>query len=401
MEISEYFPQQLIMSKAGAAKLVFTVRGVLEAKPDFVCASLDIKNAYNEMSKVAVVEVFEGEESLRHMAQFVAVTRASTKALEAGGKEWGKANEGETQGLSDATAAFSTGLQPSLVKLDRECRAGGGLAVAGADDVYAAGPEEVVLPAVRKFKEEVAARCGLTLQYSKSCLFTWQGGLPPATPQGVTLAGEEVGGVFRRGFLCFGCPVGEEAYVTHKLMEVVVRILEDARQTVQVLSRDRQALWSALRASANQRFDYWCQLARPSVVRPVAAYLDAQLWRLLEAAMGLPIPRAGHLLPEHNSVLTVPVLGCEEQPFAEWVVRLPVKLHGAGLHSHEERCHAAYLGALQVAAPYMAKVPALQEVMGGEGAWGEDSDPGTRWATLLASGHQDATFSPHPISELF
>ena len=27
--------------------------------------------------------------------------------------------------------------------------------------------------------------------------------------------------------------------------------------------------------------------------------------------------------------------------------------------------------------------------MGGEGAWGEDSDPGTRWAPLLASGHPD------------
>ena len=150
------------MSAAGAAKLVFTVRGVLEAKREFVCVSLDIKNAYNEISKTAVVEVFEEEESLRHMAQFVAVTRASTKVLEAGGKVWGQAREGETQGLSDATAAFSTGLQPSLVALDAECRAGGGLAVAGADDVYAIGPEEVVLAAVRRFKV-VSATTGLGL----------------------------------------------------------------------------------------------------------------------------------------------------------------------------------------------------------------------------------------------
>ena len=105
--------------------------------------------------------------------------------------------------------------------------------------------------------------------------------------------------------------------------------------------------------------------------------------------MGLPIPRAGHLLPEHNCVLNVPVLECGDRPFAEWLVRLPVKLHGAGFHGHEERCHAAYLGALEVAAPYMAGVPGLEEVMGGREAWGEDSDPGTRWATLLASGHQD------------
>ena len=36
------------MSKAGAAKLVFSVRSLAEARQDFVVVKLDIKNAFNE-----------------------------------------------------------------------------------------------------------------------------------------------------------------------------------------------------------------------------------------------------------------------------------------------------------------------------------------------------------------
>ena len=41
-----------------------------------------------------------------------------------------------------------------------------------------------------------------------------------------------------------------------KLTEVVTRIMEDARRTVEVLGRDRQALWCTLRSSMSERFDY-------------------------------------------------------------------------------------------------------------------------------------------------
>ena len=330
--ILEYLePQQIIMSPAGAAKLVFTVRAMLEARPDFIVVSLDIKNAYNSMTRAATVEVCESEESLRHLAQFFAVTLASPKALEAGGKVWGESPEGWAQGLSDSTAGFCIGMQPSLITLDADLKAGEGAAIAGADDVYAVGPPEVVLPASQSFKQEVGARCGLSLQLSKSRLFKWQGDLPPGTPNGLPLAGEKVNGEFFRGFMCFGCPVGEDRYVVHKLGEIADQILEDARKSAEVLKGDRQALWAGLRASMNQRFDFWCQLVRPNLVQPVAARLDQQLWKILEAAAGFPIPRAGQPLGDDDCPLIVPVQGLEARPFAEWVTRLPIKLHGAGL----------------------------------------------------------------------
>ena len=262
--------------------------------------------------------------------------------------------------------------------------------MAGADDVYAIGPPSVVLPAVQKFKQELAERCGLKLQPSKSRLFTWEGDLPAGTPDTMPLAGENVEGVFLRGFSCFGCPVGEDSYVTHKLKEVADRILNDARETVELLAPDRQALWSSLRVSINQRFDYWCQLARPSLVRPVAAYLDQNLWKVLETVGGFPIPRARGLVEGGvNCVVTMPVHSLEERPFAEWVVRQPVKLHGAGLRSQEDTCYPAYIQGLEQAAAFMAGLPVLTEVMGGQEKWGEDADKESRWTGLLSSSHQD------------
>ena len=178
--------------------------------------------------------------------------------------------------------------------------------------------------------------------------------------------------------------------MTHKLQEVASRIADEARQTVEVLKADKQALWCALRSSINARFGYWCQLVRPSLCRPVAAWLDEQLWLVFEAAVGFQVPRRGRGLDNvTDCMLDVPVAGLQGRPFAEWVVRQPIQLHGAGLASHADSCYPAYLGALQQAAPYMARQPELEVVFGGEGSWGEGADPGMRWAALLESGERD------------
>ena len=89
------------------------------------------------------------------------------------------------------------------------------------------------------------------------------------------------------------------------------------RKTVEVLASDRQALWTVFRSSINARFTYWCDLVKPSLCKPVAAFLDKQLWSVLEAALGFPVPRADRLLGD-DFVLPVPIFGLEAQPFAQW-----------------------------------------------------------------------------------
>ena len=63
-------------------------------------------------------------------------------------------------------------------------------------------------------------------------MFNWEGDLPAGTPEGLTLAGEEVDGVFEHGFIMYGVPVGSDAYCRHKLMEVAKRIVSDGQKTL-------------------------------------------------------------------------------------------------------------------------------------------------------------------------
>jgi hypothetical protein len=196
--------------------------------------------------------------------------------------------------MPGATIAFCVGLHPSLVQLDRDCREGGGLGIAGADDCYAIRPVDLVLAAVHRFQVEV--RVGLQFDKPDSGMFCSEGGVPHSAPAGLKLAGKEVEGVSRRGFLCFGCPVGEVEYVVDKLEAVVERIVTDAGKAVNLLAGDRQAEWTTLRASTVHQFRYWCQLIRPALVQGVAANLDDQLWRVFKVAAGFKAPQAVHLL---------------------------------------------------------------------------------------------------------
>jgi hypothetical protein len=124
------------------------------------------------------------------------------------------------------------------------------------------------------------------------------------------------------------------------------RIKTTPQKSADLLARERQALWTALRCSIAHRFDYWLQLCFPSLVGPVAAWLDKQLWHILETATGLTIPRTASGL-EGECVLPVPVAGRDGRTFQELVVRAPVRLGGFGLCSHADTAGLAFLGALE------------------------------------------------------
>ena len=126
----------------------------------------------------------------------------------------------------------------------------------------------MVFPAIEKFAENIRAKCNLELQWAKCKVYLREGELPPETPDGLTL----------RGFLCFGIPIGSEAYVTHKLQEQANEIIKDGERARQVLGSNYQSLWSTLRLSIANRFQYWMQ---PSLCEPVARELDNALWNIL------------------------------------------------------------------------------------------------------------------------
>ena len=109
----KYFePQQVVVSVAGGSKLVNSVRMLSEANPSFIVVKCDIKNAFNSVSRAQVIRVLESEDELRHLAWHAALSLASSNALENGGKVWGHAEEGATQGDPEAGTYFCVAWQP-------------------------------------------------------------------------------------------------------------------------------------------------------------------------------------------------------------------------------------------------------------------------------------------------
>jgi hypothetical protein len=284
-------PQQISSSEAGAAKLVMAVRSLIELNRDWIVLKLDLANAFNENARRAVIEVLEDEPTLKHLAWFAALVLAPYSGLETGGRRWGETGEGGTQGGPESAPFFCVAIQPAVRRLDARCKAAGGMARFGMDDGYAVGPIHVVVDAVQRFAEEVREQCLLQLEWTKTEIFSWEGVLPAGCPEEISLAGKEVDGVFQPGFLCYGVPVGTREYATSQLLERTRTIVKDARRTVEVLGGERQALWAALKWSISQRFDYWCQLSYPTDLQPAAAWLDSELWGVLESAVGVHIPQ--------------------------------------------------------------------------------------------------------------
>ena len=131
--------------------------------------------------------------------------------------------------------------------------------------------------------------------------------------------------------MCFGIPIGSEAFITHKLQEQAQEIIADAEKAREMLSSNYQSLWTALRLSISTRFQYWMQLTPPSLCEPVARGLDNALWTILEAACGFKVPRGGE---EGGLELRIPEIpNLDHTSFQEWAIRLPARLHGWGFRS--------------------------------------------------------------------
>ena len=203
------------------------------------------------------------------------------------------------------------------------------------------------------------------------------------------MAGATVNGVFERGFLCYGVPIGTDAYVKHVLYQKAKEITDGAERASEVLAGDRQALWAVLKWSISQQFDYWLQLVYPSPVREAASMIDNVLWRVMETAAGGQIPRTDEG-KGWECVIDPPIDSLRGRSFQEWVVRQPVKMGGMGLRSLADLSPAAYIGAVEQAVPCFTGIrgvcPVLSNVVGGEECFNRAAPTDTRWRIMFKSG---------------
>ena len=377
-------PTQLGMSVAGEAKLVHTVRMMLEENKDFTCIKLDFRNAFNEVWRSRIIVALEKEPALQHLASHAATILAPGNGLECRGTLWGESMEGVTQGDPESGPYFCVAIQEFVDKVDTMLAGGGGCARFGWDDGYLLGPTDLVFAALDWFSTEVKENCGLVLQRSKTEVFSWSGTLPDNTPPGLVKAGVEVAGTWEAGMICYGVPVGTDSYVRHMLAEKVDELTCEVETICQVLEGERQALWSVLRSSICQKLDYWLTLVYPSLVQQAAERMDSLLISVLEKLLGMHIPLQGEGLG-WDCPLQVPIQGLEIRSFQHWVIRQPVKMGGLGIRSQVGISPAAFIGGLEQALPHFTGAGGVcQQLVGviGDGQGQVDR----RWQPLLQSG---------------
>ena len=101
--------------------------------------------------------------------------------------------------------------------------------------------------------------------------------------------------------------MGSKEFLNHQLQQESQEIIENSKGLVDVLSRDRQALWAMLPQSTMSRLEYFCQLTPPSLSETVAGMLDAHLWTVVETALGFTVPKG-----ENMGVVHVLWLSCRD-----------------------------------------------------------------------------------------
>ena len=73
-------------------------------------------------------------------------------------------------------------------------------------------------------------------------------------------------------------------------MGINSEVESQAARVCEVMGEERQALWSILRSSLSQKFDYWLQLVHPTQIYVAAARLDRIILEVLRVCGDLNFP---------------------------------------------------------------------------------------------------------------
>ena len=379
-------PLQLGLSKAGAHKLVHSVRMATEMRHNqgFVTLKLDFKNAHSAVSRAAILEQISSEPTLQHLAQHTAVFIAPPTVLVSGGKIWGTpAGDGGIQGGPEAGAQFNIAIHSDLRTLDAEMRAVGGWAIAGQDDVFVHGPTPVIFHATDHFAHNIKVRCNLDLQRNKTQALSLDDH-PPDIPDDIKCAGQVINGKFEPGFDVYGCPVGTDTYVNWWLNHKVDQ-LQCVKSTIcNVLESDRQALWNILNLSFSKKFDYLAALCYPSTFSEAGTRFDGLVWDFLQKATGLTLPMTCEDRG-YECALQLAVESLTGRSIQHHIARLSVSRGGLGIRSVTETAGPAFLGGLELALPSFTgdtgTMTVLESVIGRPGLGGAN-----RWSDFLRHG---------------
>ena len=184
--------------------------------------------------------------------------------------------------------------------------------------------------------------------------------------------------------LCYGVPVGTDAYVKNMLRLKVDEIEKEVEIISEILTDERQALWAVLRSSTTHKLDYWLTLVYPCLMKEAATRMDKIQSNVLHSLLGIHIPMHAEGLA-YDCPINVPVENLSGRSFQHFVIRQPVKMGGLGIRSNVETSPAAYIGGLEQALPHLTGTGGVCQMLKGVLGDGQ-GPPSTRWQQLIESG---------------
>lgn len=319
--------QRGVAVPGGADQMVHASRLLLEIHPEWVLVKVDARNAFNCLSRVAMLAAVRRR--FPHLLAYSKLCYDSPSPLffrmERGHMHfWSR--EGPHQGDPLGCLYLSLPLQEVLLDLHRAHP--DVVITAYIDDVILLGPPEAVRLAYLALVEQMAERLGLDSQPRKCGVYSPRGDIS-AFPQ-------DMPGVQERADGCevVGIPIGSDEYVRSAVLRKVRRLNE----VIPLLDHlhNPQMQYLLLRCCAHPRVAYLLRGVVPALMETAAAEHDDSVWQSLQ-----------RILP-----------GAPLSERSRQVANLHIRGGGLGLTSAERISPAAYAGSWAlVAAPLADSCP--------------------------------------------
>ena len=358
-------PVQFGVGVDGAAELMVTaVRTILAAHPGWVVFTTDARNAFNSVSRRAIIGALR--ECFPQLLPFVSVFYARDGDLVIRmpwGAECVRSRSGVQQGDPLGSALFSLALQHLLLRVAATAvgAAAGARVLAFIDDVYLVGPLQWATAAYGQLAAEYPS-VGLEMRHAKGGVYSpcplpagqlvdtaHDDGTHSFThgPTGVRLLGQlplpaaecsspfraagtsrwlirhlPTGRVYRDpSLVVVGVPIGHSGHVTRRLRGAFGSSA-GLLTSLTLLLQDPQCVLLLARCCVLPQVTHFLRTCLPMDVWPLCAPFDGAMLRLLERAAHLRAP-----LP----------------PDAAAVVQLPLRHGGFGFTPTATVCPAAFM----------------------------------------------------------
>jgi hypothetical protein len=341
----ELAPLQLGISVSCGVEVVCRAEQAwLEMHPDHVMLFVDVRNAFNEVSRAAVFEALNESPGLRCLLPMFRAFYEETGTLWYDmGAELGaqavESAEGTQQGDPGSGLAFALAIQGPLRRaaaaIGQTASPQTGLCVAIADDMRIAGPPDLVAAVFAQLEADLRASAGLTVNRVKTVGLSVASRIlsPPAGVRVVDAATPPA----ERGVISLGIPQGHPDYVRAKVAEVFIQHAILPARLARYGHAAKQASLLLLRKCALPQAIYVLRCLPPDFCAAAASTLDGHLLDCLGSILATDFREANY--PTAAQLATRRAAGAEEDgPLTREIIQsaakqiaLPIRVGGVGL----------------------------------------------------------------------